>query len=77
MDTLLGLALFGGIIYLVIRVTRGRGVRRRSRRFKCEDCRFMRKTFDDGVMCGYGSAEVFKNPSHIAICPDWAPRIGR
>ena len=77
METLLGLVLVAGIVYLVMRVTR-RGARRgRTRKFKCHDCRFMRKTFDDGVMCGYGSSEVFKNPRHIAMCPDWAPRLGR
>ncbi len=76
MEPLLGLALFAGVVYLILRMTRG-GLKRRSSKFKCHDCRFMRKTFDDGVMCGYGSAEVFKNRRHIAMCPDWAPRMGR
>jgi len=76
MDTLLGLALLAGIVFVVVRLTR-RGSLRRGRKFKCHDCRYMRRMFDDGAMCGYGSAEVFKNPRHIAMCPDWAPRIGK
>lgn len=76
METLLGLALVAGIVFLVMRLTRAGGLRR-SRKFKCHDCRYLRKTFDDGVMCGYGTSEVFKNPRHIAMCPDWAERIGR
>lgn len=76
METILGLVLLAGIVYLVHRITR-RGGLRRARKFKCHDCRYMRKTFEDGVMCGYGSAEVFKNPRHIAMCPDWAARPRR
>jgi hypothetical protein len=71
-ETVLGLLLVVGIILLVRRFSRrGRG----RGRFKCHDCRFMRKMFDDGVMCGYGDAEVFKNPRHIAMCPDWALQL--
>jgi hypothetical protein len=76
METLLGLALVAGIVFLVMRLTRAGGLRR-PHKFKCHDCRYLRRTFDDGVMCGYGSSEVFKNPRHIAMCPDWAERIGR
>jgi len=72
---LLGLVLVAGIIYLVVRFTRAGGLRRRgSRRFKCHDCRHCRRLFDDGVMCGYGDREVFKNSRHIAMCGDWSPR---
>ena len=74
---LIGLVLVGGIIYLVVRFTRGGGMprlrSRGSRRFKCHDCMHRRKSFDDGVMCGFGSSEVFKNSRHIAMCPDWSP----
>lgn len=72
MEALIGLLLVVGIVLLVRRSGRGR-----RGRFKCHDCRFMRKMFDDGVMCGYGDAEVFKNPRHIAMCPDWAPQLKR
>ncbi len=77
METLLGFALIAGLVWLVLRVTRRGGLRRRSRKFKCHDCLYMRRMFDDGVMCGYGASEVFKNPRHIAMCPDWAPRAKR
>ena len=75
MELLFSLLVLAGIIYLVHRLTRGGGFRRRGRGFKCRDCRFQRKLFDDGVMCGYGDVEVFKNPRHIAMCPDWAPQL--
>ena len=76
MEILVGIALLVGIVYLVMRLTRGGGLRR-GRKYKCHNCRYMRRMFDDGSMCSYGSSEVFKNPRHIAMCPDWAPRIGR
>jgi hypothetical protein len=78
---LIGLVLVAGIIYLVVRLTRGGRLPRLRgggpRRFKCHDCMHQRKLFDDGVMCGYGDREVFKNARHIALCPDWTPRRGR
>ena len=74
---LIGLILVAGVIYLVFRFTRGAGMprfgKRRARRVKCYDCLHQRKLFDDGVMCGYGDSEVFKNKRHIALCPDWRP----
>ena len=45
-----------------------------GRRFKCHDCEHLRRSFDDGVMCGYGSREVFKTRAHIRMCGDWTPR---
>jgi hypothetical protein len=45
-----------------------------GRRFKCHDCEHLRRSFDDGVMCGYGASEVFKTRAHIRMCPDWTPR---
>jgi hypothetical protein len=74
---LIGLVLVAGIIYLIVRLTRRGGLRmprRGGRRFKCHDCRHCRRLFDDGVMCGYGNREVFKNARHIAMCGDWSPR---
>ena len=72
---LIGLVLLAGIIYLVVRLTRGGGLprlrSRGSRRFKCHDCLHQRRLFDDGVMCGFGDREVFKNARHIAMCGDW------
>jgi len=37
---------------------------------KCADCIHCRKLFRDGVLCGFGAREVFKNPAHIDMCPD-------
>jgi hypothetical protein len=74
---LIGLVLVAGIIYLIVRLTRRGGLRmprRAARRFKCHDCRHCRRLFDDGVMCGFGNREVFKNSRHIAMCGDWSPR---
>ena len=71
MDGLLGLVLFIAIVLFGVRLARRGGFRRGRRRFKCHDCRHARRLFDDGVMCGYGNREVFKNQRHIAMCPDW------
>lgn len=43
---------------------------------KCATCIHCRKLFHDGVMCGFRSKEVFKNPAHIANCTDWERRPG-
>ena len=40
---------------------------------KCRDCIHCRKLFRDGAMCGFGAREVFKNPAHIEMCPDYEP----
>jgi hypothetical protein len=69
--TLLAL-VFGIAIIAMAAKLRGRG-HRRAGRFKCHDCQHLRRTFDDGVMCGYGSREVFKTRAHISMCPDWSP----
>jgi len=37
---------------------------------KCADCIHCRKLYRDGVLCGFGAREVFKNPTHIDMCPD-------
>jgi hypothetical protein len=37
----------------------------------------LRKGFDDGVMCGYGTREVFKTPANIRMCGDWTPAARR
>ena len=41
---------------------------------KCADCIHCRKLFHDGVRCGFGAKEVFKNPAHIDICVDLTRR---
>jgi hypothetical protein len=51
--------------------------RRGHSRFKCHDCEHLRRSFDDGVLCGYGHREVFKTRAHIRLCPDWTPRSKR
>ena len=71
MPTLFALVFGIGIIAVAAHLRRRGG--RRAGRFKCHDCQHMRRTFDDGVMCGYGSREVFKTRAHIRLCPDWAP----
>ena len=76
MQNLLGLVLLGGVVAAVLLWT-GRRSRRSSRRFKCHDCLHRRRTFADGVLCGYGNREVFKTPAHISMCPDWSPERGR
>jgi hypothetical protein len=42
--------------------------------FKCRTCRHCRRLDADGVMCGFGDKQVFKNPAQIAMCPDHTPR---
>lgn len=68
MEALLGIALLAAIAYFIVRRRRGGTA---GKRLKCHDCRHARKLFDDGVMCGFGEREVFKNRRHIAMCPDW------
>ena len=74
---LIGLVLVAGVVWLVLRLTRGGGLPRlggrSTRRVKCHDCLHQRRLFNDGVMCGFGDSEVFKNKRHIAMCPDWRP----
>ena len=41
---------------------------------KCAECIHCRKLFRDGVLCGFGAKEVFKNPAHIDMCPDLTRR---
>lgn len=38
---------------------------------KCGSCRFCRKEFDDGTLCGFGEKETFKNPVHVQNCTDY------
>lgn len=42
--------------------------------FPCKTCRHCRKLFDDGVRCGYGAKETFKNPAQIGMCHDYERR---
>ena len=44
METLLGLVLVVAVVIVVLRVA---GRRARRTRFKCHDCRHLRRTFDD------------------------------
>ena len=41
---------------------------------KCASCSHCRRLFNDGVRCGFGTKEVFKNPAQIDMCPDHEPR---
>ena len=75
METWIGFALLAVVVAGLVRFAR-RAPGRRPR-FKCHDCRHLRRTFDDGVMCGYGEREVFKTRAHISMCPDWAPALKR
>ena len=40
------------------------------RRHKCADCAHSRGIYPDGVICGFGAREVFKNDVHVANCVD-------
>ncbi len=69
MQVLIGILVLAAIAAVVLR---GKGSRfKRGRRIKCDGCRHLRRKFDDGVMCGYGSREVFKTSAHIRMCGDW------
>ena len=76
MEALLGVVVLVAVIAAIGRLTRGRR-QRGGRQFKCHDCLHLRKGFDDGVMCGYGTREVFKTPANIRMCGDWTPAARR
>jgi hypothetical protein len=68
-----------GILFLLLLViaawwwwTHGR--QRGGPDFKCRTCRHCRRLDRDGVMCGFGTKQVFKNPAQIDMCPDHTPR---
>ena len=42
----------------------------RGPRFKCATCRHCGRLDRDGVMCRFGTKEVFKNAIHIENCMD-------
>jgi len=68
MPVILGLLVAAAAVILVVRAAPWRAGRRRIR---CDGCAHLRRRFDDGVMCGYGSKEVFKTAAHIRMCGDW------
>ena len=70
---LLVLALVALVVW-VVRRFRQSGASGSGGGFKCRTCRHCRKLFDDGVMCGFGSKQVYKNPAQISMCPDHTPR---
>jgi len=69
----LGILVLVALVFAVVRLTGARRLGGGRRRFKCHDCRHLRRSFDDGVMCGYGTREVYKTPANIRMCGDWAP----
>ena len=71
MQSLIGILVLVAVGAVVLRASGPRF--RRGPRFKCEGCQHLRRKFDDGVMCGYGSREVFKTSAHIRMCGDWQP----
>jgi hypothetical protein len=73
---LLGVLVLAAVLAAFWRLAAGRRGRG-GHRFKCHNCQHLRKGFDDGVMCGYGTREVFKTPAHIRMCGDWAPANDR
>jgi hypothetical protein len=73
---LLGILVLVAIVAVLLRWFGSRRPRR-GRRFKCHDCRHLRRGFDDGVLCGYGTREVFKTPANIRMCGDWEAAPGR
>lgn len=64
-------AIVCGVVYFISVLLRPKP------RFKCATCRHAGRISSDGVMCRYGSTEVFKNPVHIENCMDHEddPRI--
>ena len=75
---LLVLVVFVVVIY---RLLSGRSWRTRGRsgtggrsRLRCTDCRHLLTRYDDGVSCGLGGKQVFKNPVHISNCMEHEPR---
>lgn len=50
------------------------GGREQAPDFRCATCTHCRKLYHDGVRCGFGSKEVFKNPAQIGMCPDHESR---
>jgi len=70
MPVILGLGVVALVVFLVLRNARGRGGGGR-RRIRCDGCAHLRRRFDDGAMCGYGTKEVFKTLAHIRMCGDW------
>jgi len=68
-------------IVVIYRLLSGWGGRLRGRsgaggrgRYRCADCRHLLTSYDDGVSCGFGGKQVFKNPVHISNCMDHEPR---
>jgi hypothetical protein len=71
-ETLLAVAVLIAVAAAIRYAVRRR--RRPGGQFKCRDCQHLRRSFDDGVMCGYGTREVFKTRVNIRMCGDWTPR---
>ncbi len=61
------LVAFLGVMGWLIKRMR-RSSRPRRPRLRCHDCVHLLSAFDDGVSCGQGGRQVFKNPVHIANC---------
>lgn len=75
MPVILGLCVAAIVVFLVVRAAPWRA--RRGPRIRCDGCAHLRRRFDDGAMCGYGSKEVFKTLAHIRMCGDREPASKR
>ena len=64
------LVVFLVVVWWLIRRLFG-GKRPRRHRFRCHDCVHLLASFDDGVSCGQGGRQVFKNPVHINNCMEY------
>ena len=71
MPLLIGVLVVVGIVVVLGRAAGSRW--RGAGRIKCDGCRHLRRKFPDGVMCGYGSREVFKTMVHVRMCGDRDP----
>lgn len=74
---LFGAALLLALVYLVARSLGVNFDRQPFSRHKCRDCAHCRGIVSDGVICGFGNREVFKNEVHIANCVDHRRRAAR
>jgi hypothetical protein len=73
MEVALGIIVAAVAIAWLLRAAKSRGGGGGRRRYKCIGCEHLRRAFDDGVMCGYGTRETYKTLANIRMCGDFEP----